>query len=163
MDKKEYTTLYAIFNLSEIISNNITPIDLFKNIDINIKTLSNKLIYGKNLDDIPGDIIIKDFETPVGEWQFKILTKNDYKLNHFRQLVWILGFSLMAFLIFYMLIIEKKNQELVRNYNEIKQAEKLLLFQYEREQNLREIIQKIHTSDNIDNTLEFICHKLGTF
>lgn len=155
--------LMALFNLNTIIEQYISTVTKVENATVNIKTASGKLIYGPNIDKLSGDMIIEVFSTPLGEWKLTVLFKNPLQFQYLRRLIWILGFALMFFLVFYMLIIERKNNALIKNYDELKATEQKLKLQYQRELLLREIIQEIHSPKDISNLLNFICVKLGDF
>ena len=45
----------------------------------------------------------------------------------------------------------------------LKKTKSQLRVQYEIEQILRRIIESIHSSDNLDDALDFICKEIGEF
>ena len=120
--KDNNTILVSLFNLQKLIDNNVRFVRNFEDSIFNIKTSSNKHIYGSNFDDMSGErVIIEGFESPLGVWNFEILAKNSNQFNYLRHLIWILGFALMTFLVFYMLIVEKKNFTITQNYLNVKE------------------------------------------
>jgi GAF domain-containing protein len=153
----------ALFDLTDIIEANLIDLIQDDEIVLNINTLSNKEIYGTSLVDTPGDVLIEQINTPLGEWKFEILLQTSVQFQYLRKLIWILGFALMTLLIFYMLIIDRKNRAITQNYQNLKETELLLNFHYEREKVLRDIIQKILHSRDINELLQYICNKLGEF
>ncbi|MGD9580126.1 MAG: GAF domain-containing protein, partial [Vampirovibrionia bacterium] len=162
--KSDNTVLVALFNLTMLIDNNISLVRNFEDTIFNIKTSSNKQIYGTKVDDMSGErLIVEGFESPLGVWNFEILAKDKNQFNYLRQLIWILGFALMVFLLFYMLIVEKKNVAITKNYLNVKETKSRLKVQYEIEQHLRKIIEKIHSSDNINDAFDFICNEIGVY
>ncbi|MEW5822596.1 MAG: GAF domain-containing sensor histidine kinase [Cyanobacteriota bacterium] len=161
---KKSNFLLAIFNLNQIIDRNINSITGLGDVYLNIRTVSDKLIYGNNLENVSGDrIIIEGIKTPVGEWELEIVVKKSQQFYYLRQLIWVLGFALLAFLVFYMLNVDRKNAALTQNFNDLKNTELKLKTQYKRELFLRRIIEKIHTEENFYQLLDYFCSDLREF
>lgn len=157
-------TLVVLFNLKKIIDDNISSFIQLEDIALTITTPSNKLIYGNKTTQSEGDrVLIDGFQTPIGVWNFEVVVKNPQQFYYLRQLIWVLGFALMFFLVFYMLIVDRKNRALTKNLMNLKEAEQQLKKQYDREQVLRKIIQNIHSAKDINNLLQLICYELGRF
>src|SRR3989339_287439 len=75
--KDNNTILVALFNLQKLIDNNIRFVKSFEDSIFNIKTSTNKHIYGSDFDDLSGErVIIEGFESPLGVWNFEIQAKN---------------------------------------------------------------------------------------
>lgn len=156
--------ILALFNFEKIIDQNINALIQLKDVSLYIRTNSNKLIYGNHLEDIKGErILIEGFVLPIGEWNFEIIVANSNQYDYLRNLVWVMGFSLMAFFVFYMLIVERKNRALTDNFEELKKTEEELKKQYKREQLVRIVIQKIHSAKEIEVLLNDLCKDLGEF
>lgn len=162
-EKGNKKILLAMYNMDEIIKKSITGLVIKEDIIFNIKIPSNKLVFGQPIKNLPGDVLIEVLDTPFGEWKLELLYNQPLQFQYLRKLIWVLGFALMALLVFYMLIVDRKNTAIFKNYQNLKETELLLSFHYEREKVLREIITEIHSSKDIDKLLQYICIKLGTF
>ena len=154
--------LLVLFNLEKIIEQNIDFMVKPENTLFAITSSSNKLIYGKRLDGYVGErIVVEGFKTPIGEWSFEIIAEGEKQFEYLRQLIWILGFALMAFLVFYMLIVEKKNKALVKNLMSLEETELKLKSQHQKEKILEKIIKNIHSATDINELLQFICTEMA--